>query len=80
MLLSPARTLLALSSPIAFTSAFCSSDGGRNVVYVAPVLGLVFVWRKAVNGSEKECGMWPEESPGRGSGSAPVNLRWYSYI
>jgi hypothetical protein len=43
-------------------------------------LGLVFVWRKAVNGSEKECGMWPEESPGRGSGSAPVNLRWYSYI
>lgn len=37
--------------------------------------GCACVCRKDGKGSECACGMCPEESPGRGSGSAPVNLR-----
>ena len=57
MLLCPERTLLVLSLPIALTRDLRSSEGGRNVVYVVPVVGFVFVCRKAVNGSEKEWGI-----------------------
>lgn len=27
-----------------------------------------------VNGSERECGMWPDDRDGRGSGESPVHL------
>ncbi len=49
-------------------------SGVRNVVYDAFVPGGVWVERKEVKGRERECGMWPEERPARGSGSRPVNL------
>lgn len=32
--------------------------------------------KKRLNGSEKEFGMWPDESPGRGSGIVPRYLRY----
>jgi hypothetical protein len=35
---------------------------------------LLRFWRKVLKGREKELGIWPEESPGRGSGALPVNL------
>lgn len=51
------------------------SAGERNVVKVFSELGTAFVRRKVLNGREKEWGMWPDESPGRGSGSVPRYLR-----
>ena len=39
----------------------------------------VFVFKKLVKERENECGMWPDDSPGRGSGSAPMNLQGTSF-
>jgi len=43
------------------------------VVYLVPS-DAVFVFKKFMKGREKECGMWPDDSPGRGSGSVPRYL------
>lgn len=43
-------------------------------MYVLSELGILFVRRNALKGREKEWGMWPEERPGRGSGSEPRYL------
>ena len=39
-----------------------------------PVGVYVLLCRNVVKGRESECGMCPDERPGRGSGSFPVNL------
>lgn len=74
----PARIASACSLPTAASSVACSVSGDGSVVYVSgcawPAGVYVRVCRKAVKGSEKECGMCPEGSPARGSGSLPVNL------
>ncbi len=71
--LSPLTTFPAISVPTALFNASRTSDSGRNVVYSGPALGLCF-WRNKLKGSEWEFGIWPEGSPGRGSGSSPVYL------
>lgn len=68
---SPLMINSAYSGPTACTSALRISAGDKKVVYGVGELGDVWVWRKVLKGSDKECGIWPDERPGRGSGSVP---------
>jgi len=43
------------------------------MVYSSPFFPFCLC-KKRLNGREKELGIWPEDSPGLGSGSFPVNL------
>ena len=77
----PWMTSSAFFSPIAFTSACRNAGTGRNFVYALP-FPPVCVSRKVLKGRENAWGICPEERPGRGSGSLPVNLQMqvYKYI
>jgi hypothetical protein len=57
------------SSPTALSNACFNLSWGSTAVYPFSVFCI-----KAPNGREREWGMCPEESEGRGSGSWPVNL------
>lgn len=63
----------ASAAPTALSRAALISEGERNVEYSCPVLVLCFC-KKRLNVKEYEWGIWPEERPGRGSGSVPVYL------
>ena len=69
----------ARSTPTDSVSALYRSSLGRNVVYLVPFVA-VFVFRKLVKGRENEYGIWPDDSPGRGSGSAPRYLQKYQLM
>lgn len=71
--LSPLRIFSTSVGPTATSNAFWISEGPRKVVYSEPLFEMCFC-KNILNGSEKECGIWPDDSPGRGSGSAPVYL------
>jgi hypothetical protein len=50
------------------------ADGGRKVVYEIDESGCACVFKNRSKGSEYDCGICPDGSPGRGSGSIPENL------
>ena len=74
--LSPLRTFSTSAGPTAASNAFWISEGARKVVYSGPFFEPCFC-KNTLNGSEKECGIWPDDNPGRGSGSVPVYLNWF---
>ena len=71
--LSPLRTLSTSAGPRVVSNTFRISEGARKVVYSEPCFELCFC-KNTLNGSENEFGIWPDDNPGRGSGSVPVNL------
>ena len=73
MLRFPLNISCKFCSPIALARASRMAGTGRKVLYFTPE-DVVFDWRKVLKGTEKAYGMWPEERPGRGSLTAPVNL------
>ena len=77
--LSPLRIFLTSARPTVASNIFWISEGARKVVYSEPCFELCFC-KNTLNGSEKEYGIWPDDNPGRGSGSVPMNLTVYRFI
>ena len=68
----PFNTDSACLGPRASFKTFCISLSDRKTVNVPP--GAWRVSKNVLKGSESEFGMWPEDSPGRGSESVPRYL------